>query len=105
MWLAPYLAAAGAELAVAASLPDAPKRLAAAAVMAEQNSWAAACLARATARLTGDHDTYAQALERWTRIGARIDHAETLLLLPDRAEEGRAELALCAEPAASILPT
>jgi hypothetical protein len=45
-WAAPYARAAGAELAVVAGSPDAAERLAAAAGAAEENDWAAACLAR-----------------------------------------------------------
>jgi hypothetical protein len=52
-WLA-YAHAAGAELAVVAGLPDAAERLAAAESAAAENDWASACLARATARHTGD---------------------------------------------------
>lgn len=52
-WLTPFVLGAGAELAVAAGLLDAAERVAAAAPVAEQNTWAAACLARASARLAG----------------------------------------------------
>lgn len=52
-WWLPYAHAAGAELAVVAGLPDAAQRLADAAPAAAENDWAAACLARATARHTG----------------------------------------------------
>jgi hypothetical protein len=32
-------------------------------------------------------------VERWERIGARFERADTLLLMPARADEGRRELA------------
>ncbi|GIH21758.1 hypothetical protein Aph01nite_00680 [Acrocarpospora phusangensis] len=47
-WPAPYARAAGAELALAAGLPDADRRLAEAAQAAGENDWAIACLARVT---------------------------------------------------------
>jgi hypothetical protein len=88
-----YAAAAGAELAVVAGLPDAAERLAAARPAAADNAWAAAALARAEGRLRGDEDALAAAVAGWERIGARLERAVTLLLLPARAAEGRAELA------------
>ncbi|GLY74592.1 ATP-binding protein [Actinoallomurus iriomotensis] len=90
-WLA-YAHAAGAELAVVAGLPDAGDRLAAAESAAAENDWAAACLARATARHTGDVRPAIESVTRWERIGARFERAVTLLLVPGRAEEGRTEL-------------
>jgi predicted ATPase/DNA-binding CsgD family transcriptional regulator len=92
-WAQPYARAVGAELAVVAGLPDAADRLAAASSAAEYNHWAAACLARATGRLTGDPDAYAAAVAGWERIGAHLERAYTLLLLPTRAAEGHADLA------------
>jgi len=97
-WAAPYARAAGAELAVVAGLPDAAERLAAATGAAEQNDWAAACLARAAGRLNQNPDAYIAAVARWERIGARLERAYTLLLLPDRAAEGRAGLAALGLP-------
>ncbi|WP_336206365.1 ATP-binding protein [Nonomuraea sp. LPB2021202275-12-8] len=88
-----YARAAGAELAVVAGLPDAAARLEAAEPAAEENAWAAACLARARGRLLGDRGHVEAAVEEWARVGARFERACTLLLLPGRAEEGRAELA------------
>jgi predicted ATPase len=79
-WWQPYAHAAGAELAVVAGLPDAADRLAAAEPAGEENDWAAACLARATARHTGDPHLMADAVARWDRIGARFEHAATLRL-------------------------
>ncbi|MFD2767189.1 ATP-binding protein [Micromonospora eburnea] len=89
----PYARAAAAELAVVAGLPDAAERLATAAPAGAENDWAAACLARATGRLHRDEKALAASVEAWRRIGARFERACTLLLLPARAAEGRAELA------------
>jgi hypothetical protein len=82
--LDPYLAyarAAGAELAVAARLPDAAKLLAAAAPLAEENSWATACLARARGRLHDDRAELTRALTAWERLDAQAEreHTQTLL--------------------------
>jgi hypothetical protein len=90
---AAYARAAAAELATAAGLPDAAKRLAAAAPDADENEWAAACLTRAACRSHADPADPAASLEAWERLDARIERASTLLLLPDRADEGRAEYA------------
>ncbi|GGP03996.1 ATP-binding protein [Nonomuraea glycinis] len=88
-----YATAACAELAVVAGLPDAGQRLAAAAEAGRENDWAAACLSRATGRLYGDTAALEAAVDGWERIGARFERACTLALLPERADEGRAELA------------
>jgi predicted ATPase/DNA-binding CsgD family transcriptional regulator len=88
---AAYARTAAAELAAAAELPDAAKRLAAAAPDADENEWAAACLARAAYRLHADPAALRGSLDDWERLDARIERACTLLLLPDRADEGRAE--------------
>jgi predicted ATPase/DNA-binding CsgD family transcriptional regulator len=87
-----YARAAGAELAVVAGLPDAAERLARIEPLAEEHQWAAACLARARGRLERDPDAIAEALTRWERLDARFERACTLLLLPDREPDGRAEL-------------
>ena len=50
---------------------------AAASDAAAENDWAAACLSRATARLTGDADELAAAAQGWERIGARYERACT----------------------------
>ena len=94
-WYETYARAAGAELAVVAGLPNAEQHLAAAAPAGEQNDWAAACLARATGRLHTDPNALNRSIETWERIGARFERACTLLLLPDRAAEGRTELEAC----------
>jgi hypothetical protein len=82
--LDPYLAyarAAGAELAVAARLPDAAELLAAAAPLAEENGWATACLVRARGRLHQDRAELTRALMAWERLDAQAerDHTQTLL--------------------------
>ncbi|MFI0372837.1 ATP-binding protein [Actinomadura sp. 1N219] len=83
--LDPYLAyarAAGAELAVAAGLPEAAELLASASAsaFAEENGWAAACLARARWRLHGDRDELARALEGWERLDAQAERDRTRAL-------------------------
>ncbi|MFI0481704.1 ATP-binding protein [Actinomadura sp. 9N215] len=86
--LDPYLAyarAAGAELAVAAGLPDAAELVASAAPLAEENGWAAACLARARWRLHGDRDELARALAGWERLDARAEQDLTRAL-PTQAD-------------------
>ncbi|TWF79007.1 putative ATPase [Pseudonocardia hierapolitana] len=87
-----YAVAAHAELAVVAGRPDAADRLAAAEAVTAGHPWAAACLARAAGRLRGDDDALAAAVAGFERIGAAFERAATLLLLPDRAAEGWAEL-------------
>ena len=87
-----YAWALAAEAAVAASLPDATQLLAAAAPAAQENLWAAACLARATGRLHNDRSALQESLAGWQRIGSRFERACTLLLLPDLAAQGRTEL-------------
>ncbi|RKS78991.1 hypothetical protein BZB76_0429 [Actinomadura pelletieri DSM 43383] len=92
-WYRTYARATAAELAVVAGLPDAAARLAAAEDAAVENAWAAACLSRATGRLHGDEAELDAAVRAWERLGARFERACTLLLIPARADEGRAELA------------
>ncbi|WBC14884.1 hypothetical protein O7600_28050 [Micromonospora sp. WMMA1998] len=88
----PYARAAVAELAVVAGLPDAADRLAEAAPAGAENDWAAACLRRTAGRLHQDEDALAAAVRDWERIDARFERACTLVLLPGRAADGRAEL-------------
>jgi hypothetical protein len=97
-----YAWAIAAEAAVIAGLPDAAQRLADAAPAGQENLWAAACLARASGRLHEDRAALAESLAGWQHIGSRFEGACTLLLMPDRAAEGHAELdALgCPPPAA-----
>ena len=76
-WYRAYANAAGAELAVLADLPDAEKRLEQAEHTAEENDWAAACVARARGRFTGDSAAFRRSLEIWERIGARFELERT----------------------------
>src|SRR6266545_5756188 len=87
-----YAWAVAAEVAVVAALPDAADRLAVAAPAGADNPWAAACLARAHGRRSADRDALRESVAGWERIGARFERACTLLLLPDRAADGYAEL-------------
>jgi len=87
-----YARVVGAELAVMADLPDAGDRIIAAEPYAAESDWAAACLTRVRGRL-GDHAALAHAVEQWDRLDARFERAATLALLPNRVDEGRAELA------------
>ena len=91
-WYAAYARAAATELAVIADLPNAEQHLAAAAPATQQNAWASACLARTAGRLRNDLGALANAVTGWEKIGARFERSCTLLLLPGRAREGRAEL-------------
>jgi len=88
-----YPWAVAAELAIAAGLPDAAARLAAAVPAAQENRWAAACVARARARLTGDQADLDAALAAWEQLGARYERACTLALIPGRLDEAQADLA------------
>lgn len=88
-----YPWALAAEVAVIAGSADAEARLAAAAPVAAENVWAAACLARARGRLTGDVGAFAEAVTGWERIGARFERACTLVLMDGRRDEGLSELA------------
>jgi len=88
-----YPWAVAADLAVAAGRPDAAARLAAAEPAAQENRWAAACVARARGRLTGDPADLAAAVTAWERVGARYERACTLALIPSRRAEAAAELA------------
>jgi hypothetical protein len=101
--LRPYAWAIAAEVAVVGALPDAARRLAAAAPAGDENYWAAACLARAAGRLHGDRGALERSIAGWERIDAKFERGCTLLLLPDRADEGLAELSAagCRPPAAA----
>jgi predicted ATPase/DNA-binding CsgD family transcriptional regulator len=87
-----YPWALAADLAVAAGRPDAAARLAAAEPAARENRWAAACLARTRARLSGDAADLDAAVTAWERLGARYERACTLALVPSRRAEARTEL-------------
>jgi predicted ATPase/DNA-binding CsgD family transcriptional regulator len=99
----PYVRAVEAELAVVAGLPDAAERLSQAASAAEQNDWAAASLTRARGRLYHDQAALTASVKGWELIGARFERACTLLLIPDRAHEGRTELAAIGVPQPAYL--
>ncbi|MBO2453148.1 hypothetical protein J4573_39065 [Actinomadura barringtoniae] len=78
--LDPYLAyarAAGAELAVAARLPDAADLLAAVTPFAEENAWTAACLTRTRGRLHDDRSELARSIEAWENLDAQAERAYT----------------------------
>jgi hypothetical protein len=96
-----YVWAAAVEVAVLAGRSDARERLIAAQPAADENDWAAACLARVRGRLTGDPAAFAAAVTGFEGIGAEFERACTLLLMPDGADDGRAELERlgCAQPA------
>ena len=96
-----YVWAAAVEVAVLAGRPDAGERLLAAQPAADENDWAAACLARVLGRLTGDPAAFGEAVAGFERIGAQFERACTLLHMPGRADLGRAELERlgCAQPA------
>ncbi|WP_232661620.1 ATP-binding protein [Pseudonocardia sp. TRM90224] len=100
-WYEGYARVTGAELGVVAGLPDAAERLAAVERYGPESEWAAACLLRARGRHEGDPAAVAAAAAGFELIGARAERACTLLLLSDRADEGRRELAElgCALPA------
>lgn len=87
-----YVLAIAVEAAVIQGAPDAAQRLANAAPAAAENRWAAACLARAAGRGPGGAASLEEALAGWEHLDARFERAITLLLMPGRATEGRAEL-------------
>jgi predicted ATPase/DNA-binding CsgD family transcriptional regulator len=96
-----YYGAIAGEVAVVAGLPDVDDRLSALEASAAENNFAAAGLSRALGRLRADDVLLEHAVTQWEAIGARFERACTLLLLPAREEEGRAELAAlgCSRPA------
>jgi hypothetical protein len=99
--LDPYDWALGAEVAVAAGLPDAPRYVAEAEPFGAENAFAAAFVARAEGRLTGSVASLERSVELWEAAGARFERACTLCLLGGRrAAEGRRELAAlgCSPP-------
>jgi hypothetical protein len=87
-----YPWAAAAELAVATARPDASAWLHAARPAAQENLWAAAVIARARGRFTGDQADIARALTGFEQLGARYEHACTLALVPGRSDEAHREL-------------
>jgi predicted ATPase/DNA-binding CsgD family transcriptional regulator len=87
-----FALAIAVEAAVVQGAPDAAERLAQAAPAAAENRWAAACLARAAGRRTGDAASLEESVRGWEHLEARFERAVTLLLMPGWAAEGRAEL-------------
>ncbi|MEP6851463.1 MAG: LuxR C-terminal-related transcriptional regulator [bacterium] len=87
-----YPWAVAAEVAVVGDQPDADVRIRAAEPAAAENPWARAYLHRARGRRFSDRGELQAALAGWEAIGARFERACTLLLLPERTDEGRAEL-------------
>ena len=73
-------------------MPDAADRLARAAPAAGENRSAAACLARAAGRRPGNTGSLEESVAGWEHLDARFERAVTLLLMPGREAEGRAEL-------------
>jgi hypothetical protein len=94
-----YVAAIAVEVAVIAGAPDAEQQLVGAAGLAAENDFVAALLLRAAGRLHHDEAELLAAIAQWEAIGARFERACTLLLLPSREDEGRAELAALGCPA------
>ncbi len=88
-----FALAIAVEAAVIQRAPDAAQRLTDAAPAAAENRWAAACLARADGRRTGNTASLEEALAGWEHLEARFERAITLLLIPGREREGHAELA------------
>jgi len=97
----PYAEAMRAETAVLAQLDDAEEHLASAQPLVRENDFVAAQLLRAAGRLHHDETAIEESVAAWEAIGARFERACTLLLLPDRCDEGHAELAAlgCIPPA------
>jgi hypothetical protein len=98
-----YLEAVLVESAVAAGSDDAEEQLANAQRLAPENDFVAAQLLRIEGRLHHDETALKDSVAGWEAIGARFERACTLLLLPDRVDEGAAELAAlgCIPPAPS----
>jgi predicted ATPase/DNA-binding CsgD family transcriptional regulator len=96
-----YAAAMGVEVAVVAGVDDAASRLADAAALVPQQDWAAACLLRAEARLTGDRGLLRRAVLAWEAVEARFERACTLCLDDATRAEGEDELSAlgCPPPA------
>ena len=91
-YLDAYPWAAAAELAAAINQADAVARLVALEPVAQENVWAAATLARARFRVTGDPTELAASIARFDQLEARYELACTLALIPSRRDEARAEL-------------
>ena len=87
-----FALAVAVEAAVIQGAPDAAERLTHAAPAGAENRWAAACLARAAGRHTGDIASLEESVAGWEHLEARFERAITLLLMPGREPEGLAEL-------------
>ena len=91
-----YTRAVNVEIAVVTGAPDALQQLAEARPLAAENEFVNAMLTRAAAQLHDDDAQKEAELERsvamWEAVGARFERACTLMLLPDRADEGDREL-------------
>jgi hypothetical protein len=97
----PYARAVSVEVAVVTGAADAEERLAAAQSLSHENDFVSASLLRTAGRLHSDHVLLKESVGAWEAIGARFERACTLLLLPERADEGARELgALGCLPAA-----
>jgi hypothetical protein len=96
----PYFEAVRVETAVVAKLDDAEEQLVSAQRLAGENDFVAAQLLRVAGRLRHDETALKGSVAGWEAIGARFERACTLLLLPERVDEGCAELAAlgCAQP-------
>ncbi|MEV5896400.1 hypothetical protein [Nonomuraea fuscirosea] len=68
--------------------PKPAELVAAAAPYAEQNTWAAASLARTRGILNDDHAALIEAVELRTSIDARFERARTQRLISGREQEG-----------------
>jgi hypothetical protein len=66
-----------------AELPDARELVEQAASDGDGHPWARACLTRIAGRLHADTAALAESARQWERLGARVEHAATLLLLPE----------------------
>jgi hypothetical protein len=97
----PYREGVQAETAVLTGLDDAGAHLATAQSRTLGNDFVVAQLLRAAGRLHHDETALKESVAAWEAIGARFERACTLVLLPDRVDEGNAELAAlgCTPPA------
>jgi predicted ATPase/DNA-binding CsgD family transcriptional regulator len=98
-----YVQAVRVETAVVAGSVDAERALTTAQRLAQENDFVAAQLLRVAGRLHHDETALKDSVAGWEAIGARFERACTLLLLPDRVDEGSTELAAlgCTPPAES----
>ncbi len=97
----PYREGVQAETAVLTGSDDAEAHLATAQSRTLGNDFVVAQLLRVAGRLHHDETALKESVAAWEAIGARFERACTLVLLPDRVDEGNAELAAlgCTPPA------